>query len=387
MAAGSPPPWDELLTGWDELLAGPFNIHLVTTHNSVLLAAMRDTLNLTDGEFHRVMRADHFRLTRNLDELGITYSSLAKALVPDHRRREIALLFDSAVASLSSNGFYGIDVAEAWIAGLPRLRKGVPVNSILRGDILHDSAHEVQAAMDKSVVYQQPFTVIHPSQVYCVYVTNLSKEQAATLTASAAEHPAYVGHADCTDRSALKELLGLSLMNSGLRVGDMILEGVAEEGGTPNGAGLPFEALGFTPTAVIDSLFLPFLGYRINSHLTGQNREDNCLALATLNPDAGYLESPEIWMTPGRYGYLQDGKHRDSVEQAGLLHLNQPVLEVAVSKLVAQGYLYNLRLDAYGNLLYTALVDVEVEDGRYRTFTIGLRFNPDDKRIELMTFF
>ena len=62
-------------------------------------------------------------------------------------------------------------------------------------------------------------------------------------------------------------------------------------------------------------------------------------------------------------------------------------MEVAVSKLVAQGYLYNLRLDAYGNLLYTVLVDVEVEDGRYRTFMIGLRFNPEDKRVELMTFF
>ncbi|WP_371665804.1 hypothetical protein OG306_29800 [Streptomyces sp. NBC_01241] len=380
MAADSP-------TTWEELLAGPFNIHLVTTHNNLLLAAMRDTFNLTDEAFHRMMRADHLRVTRTLAELDIAYSSLAKALMPDHRRREIALLFDSAVASLSSNGFYGIDVAEAWIAGLPRPRKGVPVNSILRGDILHDCADEVQAAMDESVVYHQPFTVIHPSQVYCVYVTNLSEEQANTLTASAAEHPAYIGHADCTDRSALKEHLGLSLMNSGLRVGDMILEGVCESGAEPNGAGLPFEALGFTPTAVIDTLFLPFLGYRINSHLTGQNREDNRSALATLSPDAAHLESPDIWMTPGRYGYLQDGKHRDSMEQAGLLHLKQPALDVAVSKLVAQGHLYNLRLDTYGNLLYTALVDVEMEDGRYRTFTIGLRFNPKDKRVELMTFF
>ncbi|MFF8902533.1 hypothetical protein ACF082_34250 [Streptomyces lydicus] len=373
-------------TMWEELLAGPFNIHSVTTHNNLLLAAMRDRFNLTDEAFHRMMRADHLRLTRTLDKLGVAYSSLAKALMPDHRRREIALLFDSAVASLSSNGFYGIDVAEAWISGLPRPRKGVPVNSILRGDLLHAPADKVQAAMERSVVYHQPFTVTYAQQVYCVYVTNLSEEQAKALTSSAAEHPAYFGYADCTGRSTLKAHLGLSLMNSGLRVGDMILEGVPVDG-VPNGARLPFDAAGFTPTAVIDSLFLPFLGYRINSHLTGQNREDNRSALTMLSPDAAHLESPVIWMSQGRYGYLQDGKHRDSMEQAGLLHLNQPALEVAVSKLVAQGYLYNLRLDTYGNLLYKALVDVEVEDGRYRTFTIGLRFNPEDKRVELMTFF
>ncbi|MEU5219380.1 hypothetical protein AB0G79_24710 [Streptomyces sp. NPDC020807] len=380
MAADSP-------TTWDELLAGPFNIHSITTHNNALLAAMRNMFKVTDGVFHRMMRTDHLRLTRTLDEMGVAYSGLAKALIPDHRRREIALLFDSAVASLSSNGFYGRHVAEAWISGLPRPRKGVPVNSILRGDLLEAPADAVQTAMDRSVVYHRPFTVVHSLQVYCVYVTNLSEEQAKALTSTASEHPAYIGYADCTGRNVLKAHLGLSLMNSGLRVGDLILEGVSEYGAKPNGAGLPFEALGFTPMAVIDTLFLPFLGYRINSHLTGQNREDSHSALATLSPDAAHLESPDIWMSRGRYGYLQDGKHRDSMEQAGLLHLDQPALEAAASKLVAQGYLYNLRLDAYGNLLYTALVDVEVDGGRYQTFTIGLRFNPEDKRVELMTFF
>lgn len=372
---------------WDELLAEPFNIHSVTTHNNVVIDAMRDLFDLTDEALHRIMRADHLKLTQTLDEFGIAYSSLAKALMPDHRRKEIALLFDSAVASLSSNGWYAIDVAEAWMAGLPRPRKGVPVNSILRGDILYGSRDELQAVMDRDVVYQQPFTVIAPSQVYCVYITNLSKEQASTLISSAAEHPAYIGHADCTDRSALKEILGWSLPNSGLRVGDTILEGVAEPGDTANGAGLPFEALGFTPTPVIHGLFLPFLGYRINSQLTSRNREDNRSALTALSPDAARLEAPDIWMTPARYGYLQDGKHRDSLEKAGLLALSQTELEAAVSKLVAQGYLYNLRLNEYGNLLYTALVDVKVEDGQYRTFTIGLKFNPQDKRVELTTFF
>ncbi|MFI1312399.1 hypothetical protein ACH4TS_19980 [Streptomyces albidoflavus] len=380
MAADSP-------TTWDELLAGPFNIHSVTTHNSLLLAAMRDRFNLTDGAFHQMMRADHLHLTRSLDALGIAYGSLAKGLIPDHRRREIVLLFDSKVASARSNGFYARDVADAWISGLPRPKNGLPVNSILRGDLLGPApSDKVQAAMDKSVVYHRPYTVTHPELVYCVYITNLSKEQTSTLTSTAAEHPAYFGYADCTGRSTLKTHLGLSLPNSGLRVGDTILEGVYIDN-EPNGTGLPFEAHGFTPTAVLDMLFLPFLGYRINSHLTGQNLQDNRSALTILSPDAAHLESPNIWMTPGRYGYLQDGKHRDSMEQAGLLHLDQPGLEAAVSRLVAQGHLYNLRLDAYGNLLYTALVDVEVVDGRFQTFTIGLRLNPEDKRVELMTFF
>ncbi|MFF7098499.1 hypothetical protein ACFY9A_39990 [Streptomyces rubradiris] len=159
MAADSP-------TTWDELLAGPFNIHSVTTHNNLLLDAMRKRFNLTDGTFHRMMRTGHLHLSRTLDNLGIAYSGLAKALMPDHRRREIALLFDSKVASQRSNGFYARDVAEAWISGLPRPKNGVPVNSLLHGDLLHAPADKVQAAMEKNVVYHRPFRVTHTELVY-----------------------------------------------------------------------------------------------------------------------------------------------------------------------------------------------------------------------------
>lgn len=47
--------------------------------------------------------------------------------------------------------------------------------------------------MEKNVVYHRPYRVTHTELVYCVYVTNLSREQANTLTSTAAEHPAYFG--------------------------------------------------------------------------------------------------------------------------------------------------------------------------------------------------
>ncbi|MFD6231340.1 hypothetical protein ACFWFZ_31440 [Streptomyces sp. NPDC060232] len=184
----------------------------------------------------------------------------------------------------------------------------------------------------------------------------------------------------------------MSLMNSGLRVGDQILDGVLHDGrsfdGTPNGAGLPYKENGFTPTAIREYLFLPFLGYRINSHLTGRNAEDAYAALTTLSPDAYLVESPAIWMTANRYEYLHDaGKHLVSLQRAGLDHLDRPGLEAVVSGLVAQGHIYNLRLNEYGALLYTSIVEVDTGGGDYKTFTVGLKFNPEDKRVELTTFF
>ncbi|MFI8280856.1 hypothetical protein ACIGBH_39450 [Streptomyces sp. NPDC085929] len=377
---------------WEELLASPFKISTVTTHNSSYLTETRRMFNMSDEAFHKMMRVAHRQLTDDLEGHGISYDSLAKALLPQHGRKETVLLFDSEVASARSRGFYGHDVAEAWIPALPKVKSGVPVNSILRGDILEGPLDQIALALQESVIHHRPHRYVHPQLMYCVYINNLSPTQDRELRQTVEEHPAYIGYADCSGRNTLKQYLGMSLMNSGLRVGDQILDGVLHDGrsfdGAPNAAGLPYKENGFTPTAIREHLFLPFLSYRINSHLTGRNAEDAYAALTTLSPDAYLVESPAIWMTPNRYEYLHDaGKHLVSLQQAGLDHLDHPGLEAVVSKLVAQGHIYNLRLNEYGALLYTSMVEVDTGGGEYKTFTVGLKFNPEDKRVELTTFF
>lgn len=102
---------------------------------------------------------------------------------------------------------------------------------------------------------------------YVVYVSNLSRAQAETLIADVRTDPAYVGHADCTTHSALKEHIALSLPQLGLRVGSVVLDGVYDD--VPNPLGYPFEAAGFTTVGVTSELYLPFLTFRINTRLTG----------------------------------------------------------------------------------------------------------------------
>ena len=375
---------------WEELLSSPFKIFTVTTHNSSLLTETKRMFNMDDDAFHKMMRAAHLKLTIDLEHHGIDYNSLAKALLPQHDRKEIALLFDWKVSSARSNGFYGHDIAEAWIPALPKPKGTVPVNSILRGDLLNATQVQLMRAMRESAIFHDPDILIDPRTVYCVYITNLAKTQADTLIAAAEQHPAYLGYANCTNRNRLKGYLGGTLVNAGMRVGDLILDGVhyvfGEFDGVPNALGLPYAENGFTPTAIREDLFLPFLSYRINSHLTGRNREDEYATLTTLHPDAFLVESPSIWMTPDRYGYLHKD-HRPSLEYAGLAHLEQPALEQELSKLAERGHLYNLRYNEHGALMYSALVDVETEGGVCKTFTLSLKFHPVDKRVELVTFF
>lgn len=368
----------------DELLSSPFRIYSVTTHNSSLLTETKRLFHLDHDGFRRMMRVAHLQLVRELEREGVRYKNVANALMPTRERKEIVLLFDSQVASARSHGFYALDIAEAWIPALPKTRNGVPVNSILRGDIVHGTTDEVSRAFQESVVYHQPFMLSDPVMVYCVYIQNLSAMQADEMRKAAQQHPAYFGYADCTRRNSLKKYLGMSLPKVGMRVGDKILDGVYEDE-APNPIGLPFQEHGYTPVGIRLDLYLPFLSYRINTHLSGRNAHDSYAALATLSPEAPFVEKPTIWMTPGRYEYLHD-KKLASLQAAGLDLLDRPALESRLSALVSEGHLYNLRYE-HGALMYSARVEFEIEGGNYKAFDLGLKFTPEDRRVELVTFY
>lgn len=159
---------------------------------------------------------------------------------------------------------------------------------------------------------------------------------------------------------------------------------------SPNPLGYPFDAAGFTVAGVRSDLYLPFLTFRINTRLTGRNFSDSELAFGTLDPNAGAIEMPNVWMTASRFEYLHSGKHRGALERADLLDLDREALELVLTELSADGHMYNLRYARYANtgdevLMYNALVEIDTALGP-RTHTLGLKYDPQSRASELVTF-
>jgi hypothetical protein len=373
---------------WEELLASPFRIHVVANHNTSILTDTQRMLGLNQDQFHRMMRAAHHQLVTDLKGKGVDYDQLAKALTPTNKRKEVAYLFHSPTASKLSGGSYGHHIAEAWIPALPRPRNTKPVNAIAHGDIMRGTVAEVDGAIHEHAVVHRAFGLTSPQLIYCVYITNLSPRQVLDIDAAVQAHPAYIGYVDCTTHTPLKEFLGPSLPQVGLRVRDLILEGV-EGGGGPNARAFPFEENGYHPVGIRQSLYLPFLTFRINTRLTGTDSYEKYAALTTLSPDAALIESPDIRMTPGRYRYLRDpdGRHLGQLQIAGLADLSQSELEARLSELAAEGHVYRLEYNAEHDVLkYNVLIEIETTDGDYKSFVLALKFHRADKRVELVTF-
>ncbi|MFC8898525.1 hypothetical protein [Streptomyces cinereoruber] len=372
---------------WEELLASPFRIHVVANHNGSFLTDTQRMFGLDHDQFHRMMRAAHHQLVTDLAGKGVDYDQLAKALTPTSKRKEVAYLFHSPTASELSNGFYGRHIAEAWIPALPKPKNTVPVNAIAHGDILWGIVAEVDAAMRQHAVIHRTLDFQSPQLIYCVYITNLSPQQVRDIDAAVHTHPAYLGYVDCTTRTPLKEFLGPSLPQVGLRAGDLILEGV--DGDVPNARAFPFEENGYRPVGVRQDLYLPFLRFRINTRLTGMDSSEKYAALTTLSPDASLIQSPHIRMTPRRYGYLHDPRerHLGQLQIAGLADLSQAELEARLSELAAEGHVYRLEYNAEHDVLkYNVLIEIETGDGDYKSFVLVLKLHRADKRVELVTF-
>ncbi|MFZ2481442.1 MAG: hypothetical protein WAW78_12345, partial [Propioniciclava sp.] len=365
----------------------PFRIHAVTALNSSILRQGGSLYGVRSEEFYHWIRSMHSSLVAELAAVGVNYDDIARALVPHPGRREIALLFDWGVASRASGGFYGHHLAEVWIPALPRPARNSGLNAILHGDLLDGRGSTLRAALLERGELVNP-NYLNADQIYVVYVSNLSRAQAETLIADVRTDPAYVGHADCTTHSALKEHIALSLPQLGLRVGSVVLDGVYDD--VPNPLGYPFEAAGFTTVGVTSELYLPFLTFRINTRLTGRNFSDSELAFGALDPNAGAVESPNVWMTASRFEYLHSGQHRGALALAELVHLEREALEMTLTGLSAEGHMYNLRYERHANtgdevLMYNSLVEIDTTTGT-RLHTLALKYDPETRASELVTF-
>lgn len=372
---------------WDELSGGPFRIHAVTAANSSILRDGSSLYGVRSEEFHHWIRSMHSHLVAELGEVGVNYDEIARALVPHSGRREIALFFDWDVASSSSGGHYGHHLAESWIPALPRPSHNAGLNAILHGDILEGRGSTLRSALLECGELVDP-SRLNADQIYAVYISNLSRPQAAALVAALRSHPAYVGYSDCTTHSALKEHLALSLPQLGLRVGSIVVDGVYED--VPNPLGYPFEDYGFTTVGVRSELYLPFLTFRINTRLSGRNFSDSELAFGALNPDVGAIEMPDVWMTESRFKYLHSSGHGGALALAELSELDHEALELALSELSSDGHMYNLRYERHSNtghevLMYNSLIEVETSAG-IRNHTLALKYDPVSRSSELVTF-
>jgi hypothetical protein len=311
---------------------------------------------------------------------------LKSALVPDRKRREIALVFDSSVINKTS---YGHEVFRELIPIFERLSN----NSILVGDYLNTPGREeiLYSAFRDGVVLARNVTYRHPTQFFIVYINNLSESMFRRFDETLQIYPAYVGFADMTISSPLKIFLSTMLVNLCIKHGRIVIQGHESDrapGDDVNMSGYPFEEAGYTCRSISSDLMGVLLSYKIERPIYPGFEVDTEFSLNAVSNAPFPLTDFRIEVTNAKIAYIKSRK-AGSVERAGLEAISTNELAALIAEKLSSSYIYNLSFNStYDVVKFNIIIELPSRIHKKATRLLAaLEYRPDVKTLRLITLY
>jgi hypothetical protein len=216
-------------------------IWTLEARDSVALEMISSYFNLSDAQMRRTIIEAHEQVQELLTQKGIDYRSLRSALTPQRQRIETAYIFDTARID---SGWYGYDVAARILPHLDRNSNC----SILVGDLILEDQDLGFDLLERHLRLHKACEIAHTSQLYSVYINNLSDRMAKTIHDGLLPYEAYVGYIPVTFSSRMKDWLSATLVNQYIKRKVVFLcgqEDDVENDENYNLPGWPIEDLGY----------------------------------------------------------------------------------------------------------------------------------------------
>lgn len=314
-----------------------------------------------------------------LGDRGVHYANLRTALTPQVDKKELALLFDSAVMS----GWYGGDAAEAVLPHLDRKSN----HSILTGDIIFKDLDLLLTVLNAEGVFWRETSISVSQQIYVVYVTNLSDGGFNRLVEGVRSCHGAIGYVDCTYAGVTKTILSTCIGTRYVKVGSSFVNSHpfdADEDANENAAGWPFAEHGYSYCSIADLYFDLFLRYKVESVFPGSAFNDGHFSLAAVTGIWADPRTLPVSVDDGKRKYLEDQKG-GSLAKAGLSGLSADEIASKIKEKIAANYIYNLVWNSekgYSN--FATMIEFE-HAGRKVRLRAALKF--EDGGLGLVSLF
>jgi hypothetical protein len=312
---------------------------------------------------------------------GVQYDQLRRPLSPQTDRREIAILFDSAVM----DNWYGIQAAREIIPLLDRNS----ACSILTGDVIWPDARQaIDALLSDAEMFWVP-RLQHPTQIYCVYLNNLTDAMVKRLQEGLRLSRHCFALVDCTYMSAAKAILSTCIGSRYLRHRNtFITEHPDDEASDANfnSPHWPLEEFGFRYISVTSLHFSLLLSYKIERPVLPDIFEsDAFFSLAALSGYWQDLNDCTVEVAESKVTYLREHK-ADNLERAGLHETTDAALAELLLEKINQTYIYDLKVNDHGSFLFNSLIELRSSRGRAR-IKAGVEYLPAENKLRLVTMF
>lgn len=368
--------------------------HMIYTFNAkefLLYPVMKSYFELSDNDVYKAIQEGFELLLKQLNRKKVSYDSLKSALIPnqDKDRFETCFIIDSTQMACADYGNYVFEKL------IPLLDKE-SVYSILCGDYIDllykyrtDSQQQLRWEMNNKLIRCHKSEYKHSSQYFLVYINRLTGNQRLKIVKGLYQYKWFNGFVDVTHSSCFKSYISNILESVCIKTKSTVIMSHPSDHSDDeniNVRGLPFEANGFKIISINEDSYGAFLSYKLESQIP--DKEDVGFSLNALFPKFDSFEKIELHISDDKWNkYLtnsEKGKGR-IMETLGYSSIDKECFSKEVFKYICANYIYNLKKNEYGDLMFNVCVELPTVNGHIRKTTIALKYHPENGIIEVIT--
>lgn len=362
------------------------SLHTLNARDNVMLAVMRDYFQIPPEKMFHVIQSLRHEVEEALAPKSIKYDNLKTALVPDRKRKEIALVFDTLVIN---DSWYGLAVFDRLI---PLFTKNSN-HAVLIGDYIDTGAGQERLfkAMRESLFLTRDVEFKHSSQFFIVYINNLTDAMVSRFHQGLRDWDSYIGYADMTYASIFKTFLSTMLGNCFIKHRRIILQG--HEDDRPNTEnvnvkGYPFEQNGYVCRSIQGQLEGTLLSYKIERPVYPGFETDTEFSLNAISPLPLPLDDFRVEVEKAKLEYIKIEKS-GSVAKAGLEQISSEELANLLKSKISASYIYNLSVnEAHDATKFNVIIEMLHQDtGDPVRLLASMEYQPERKTLRLITLY
>jgi hypothetical protein len=361
-------------------------IYRFNTSGNIMYQVMKTGFELSDENIYHNIAMDFDLLQKRLKKKNISYDKLKSALIPnqDKDRKEICFIFDTNKLEYGDYGNYIFSKL------LPLLDKE-STYSILYGDYINliNNENALFSMLRDTIICCNTLDYRCSNQFFIVYFNRLTQNQYTAIIDGLSGYSWFVGYVDATHQSLFKSYISNVICNLCVKNKNRVIlphpaDSLDEENVNPQG--YPYEENNFTYVSINEESFNLFLSYKIETEF--MDTDDIRFSLNALFPKFDSFEKIVLRIDDDKWNkYLTDKvKGKGAIlEKIGYSKEEKRRFIKEIYRKICQNYIYNLRKNEYGDLLFNVCVQLQTQDGNKRKTTIAIKYIPENGEMRIIT--
>ncbi|GHS84153.1 hypothetical protein ACOQNQ_03240 [Pseudomonas juntendi] len=359
-------------------------IFTLNARGNVFLESMGDHYKIPAPRMRKEIQWMFGTTVQSLAKSGVNYETLRTTLVPSTKKDEAAFLFDSTTIDDYGYGRVAMDKL------LPLLDPRSS-HSILLGDLVgsKELQQRIYEILREQLILARSYKYKHSTNIFCIYVNNLSNASLERINEGLSPDPAYIGYIPTTYESRAKSYLSTVLANQCIKHGNMMI--VAHEDDRSNDENVnitsySFENYDYKIKSIQQHYFSHFLSYKIERKPIPGLEFDTYFSLNAISDNVSQLTGMDVFIEDAKFNYLVTA---GKLVKGGITDIEKNELAFLIRMKIEDNYIYGLRYQKEHDVMsFNVVVELTRHDThRPVRMNVGLEYRPTENILRMITCF